>query len=142
MSRVASMVLATLAGILFLRFAQEVVIPLLLAWFLFFALNPVVGWLTAWKVPRLVASAAVLAVVLGGLGYGLFSLRDEALEVIEELLGRAARMNQVAIFCGLLFWSWMWGLWGMLLAVPMMMVMKAFCDRVEGLRPLGELVSE
>jgi predicted PurR-regulated permease PerM len=37
------------------------------------------------------------------------------------LMGRASSMNQVAIFAGLLFWSWVWGIWGMLLAVPMMM---------------------
>src|SRR4030095_6241675 len=34
------------------------------------------------------------------------------------LMGRAASMNQVAVFAGLLFWSWVWGIWGMLLAVP------------------------
>jgi predicted PurR-regulated permease PerM len=51
-------------------------------------------------------------------------------------------MNQVAIFCGLLFWSWMWGLWGMLLAVPMMMAVKAVAERVEALQAFGELLSE
>ena len=38
-------------------------------------------------------------------------------------------MNAVAIFVGLLFWSWLWGVWGTLLAVPMLMVLKAVCDR-------------
>jgi len=47
------------------------------------------------------------------------------------LMSRASSMNQVAIFAGLLFWSWVWGIWGMLLAVPMMMVLKVICDRVE-----------
>lgn len=58
------------------------------------------------------------------------------------LLSRAASMNQVAVFAGLLFWSWAWGIWGMLLAVPMMMVVKAICDHVEQLHPFGNLLGE
>ena len=49
------------------------------------------------------------------------------------LTSRAARMNAVAVFVGLLFWGWVWGVWGTLLAVPMLMVVKAVCDRVEDL---------
>ncbi len=58
------------------------------------------------------------------------------------LMGRAAQMNPVAIFVGLLFWSWIWGLWGTVLAVPMLMIMKAFCDHLEDLQPIGELLGE
>jgi predicted PurR-regulated permease PerM len=58
------------------------------------------------------------------------------------LTSRAASMNAVAIFIGLLFWSWLWGVWGTLLAVPMLMVIKAVCDRIEDLKPVGELLGE
>ena len=58
------------------------------------------------------------------------------------LIGRAASMNQIAVFAGLLFWSWVWGIWGMLLAVPMMMVVKVVCDHVESLQPVGHLLGE
>jgi predicted PurR-regulated permease PerM len=58
------------------------------------------------------------------------------------LMGRASSMNQVAVFAGLLFWSWVWGVWGMLLAVPMMMVVKVICDRVEALQPVGHLLGD
>jgi predicted PurR-regulated permease PerM len=58
------------------------------------------------------------------------------------LLGRVAQMNKVAVFAGLLFWSWMWGITGMLLAIPMMMIIKAVCDRVDGLQPVGQLLGE
>ena len=58
------------------------------------------------------------------------------------LMGRAAQMNPVAIFVGLLFWSWIWGIWGTVLAVPMLMIMKAFCDHIEDLQPIGELLGE
>jgi predicted PurR-regulated permease PerM len=58
------------------------------------------------------------------------------------LMSRAARMNPVAIFVGLLFWSWIWGIWGAVLAVPMLMMMKAICDHIEDLQPVGELLGE
>jgi len=58
------------------------------------------------------------------------------------LMSRASSMNHVAIFAGLLFWSWVWGIWGMLLAVPMMMVLKVICDHVEPLHPVGHLLGD
>jgi len=58
------------------------------------------------------------------------------------LMSRAAQMNPAAIFIGLLFWSWVWGIWGTVLAVPMMMMIKAICDHVEDLQPIGELLGE
>jgi predicted PurR-regulated permease PerM len=58
------------------------------------------------------------------------------------LLSRASSMNQVAVFAGLLFWSWIWGVWGMLLAVPMMMVIKVICDHVDALHPVGHLLGD
>jgi predicted PurR-regulated permease PerM len=58
------------------------------------------------------------------------------------LMGRAAQMNPVAIFVGLLFWTWLWGVMGTILAVPMLMTLKAICDRIEDLQPVGELLGE
>jgi predicted PurR-regulated permease PerM len=58
------------------------------------------------------------------------------------LMSRAAKMNPVAVFVGLLFWSWIWGIWGAVLAVPMLMMLKAVCDHLEDLQPLGELLGE
>ena len=58
------------------------------------------------------------------------------------MMGRAAQMNPVAIFIGLLFWSWVWGVWGTVLAVPMLMMLKSICDHVEDLQPIGELLGE
>lgn len=58
------------------------------------------------------------------------------------LMSRAAQMNPVAIFVGLLFWSWVWGVMGTILAVPMLMMLKAVCDRIEDLQPIGELLGE
>ena len=61
--------------------------------------------------------------------------------ITPKLTGHAGKMNSVAIFTGILFWGWLWGVWGMLLAVPLMMAIKAVCDNVEELRPVAELLS-
>ena len=55
---------------------------------------------------------------------------------------RAAKMNAVAVFVGLLFRGWVWSVSGMLLTVPMLMVMKAVCDHVEDFKGSGELLGE
>jgi predicted PurR-regulated permease PerM len=58
------------------------------------------------------------------------------------LMGKVAAMNRVAVFVGLLFWTWAWGVWGMLLAVPMMMSIKVICDHVDNFKPVGRLLGE
>jgi predicted PurR-regulated permease PerM len=58
------------------------------------------------------------------------------------LTRRTARTNEVAVFVGLIFWSFIWGIWGTLLAVPMLVAVKACCDRIEDLKPIGELLGE
>jgi predicted PurR-regulated permease PerM len=58
------------------------------------------------------------------------------------LTSRMARTNEVAIFVGLILWSFVWGIWGTLLAVPMLVVVKAYCDHIEGLKSVGELLGE
>ncbi len=56
------------------------------------------------------------------------------------LTSRANRMNPVAIFIGVLAWGWLWGVFGLLLAVPILAVIKAICDRVDALKPIGEFL--
>ncbi len=58
------------------------------------------------------------------------------------MTSRTARTNEVAVFVGLIFWSFVWGLWGTLLAVPMMVAVKACCDRIDDLTPIAELLGE
>jgi predicted PurR-regulated permease PerM len=58
------------------------------------------------------------------------------------LTSRASRMSPVAVFVGVLAWGWLWGVWGLLLGVPIMMVVKAICDRVEDLQSIGELLGD
>jgi predicted PurR-regulated permease PerM len=58
------------------------------------------------------------------------------------LTSKTAQTNEVAMFIGLIFWSFVWGIWGTLLAVPMLVAVKAYCDHIEDLKPVGELLGE
>jgi predicted PurR-regulated permease PerM len=75
-------------------------------------------------------------------GVSLLITTLEGFLLTPMLVGRASSMNQVAVFVGLLFWSWVWGIWGILLAVPMLMVVKVVCDHVEPLQPVAHLLSD
>jgi predicted PurR-regulated permease PerM len=78
--------------------------------------------------------------VICGVAFAITSL--EGFLLTPALMSRAARINSAAIFTGLLFWSWIWGVWGTILAVPMLMMVKAVCDHIEDLQPIGELLGE
>jgi len=80
------------------------------------------------------------SVYVSGVAFAITSL--EGFLLTPMMMGRVAQMNPVAIFVGLLFWSWMWGVWGTILAVPMLMMVKSVCDHVEDLQPIGELLGE
>jgi predicted PurR-regulated permease PerM len=57
------------------------------------------------------------------------------------LLGKTERMHVVVVFLGVLLWTWIWGAWGTLLAVPMLVVVKSVADHVESLKPIGRLMA-
>ncbi len=56
------------------------------------------------------------------------------------ILARRLTLNPVAVVAALLIWGWMWGIIGMLLAVPLLVVMKIACDQIEPLNPVGEFL--
>jgi predicted PurR-regulated permease PerM len=58
------------------------------------------------------------------------------------LTARATRMNPVVVFVGVLAWGWLWGLGGLFLGMPILMAVKAVCDRVDDLKPVGELLGD
>jgi len=58
------------------------------------------------------------------------------------MTGKIARMNPAAVFVSLLFWGWLWGVWGLLLGVPVVMVLKVVAERVEGMEVIAELLGE
>jgi len=56
------------------------------------------------------------------------------------LTSRTSQLNAVTVFVGVLAFGWLWGLWGLLLGVPTLLMLKAVCDRVDELQPIGELL--
>ena len=56
------------------------------------------------------------------------------------LQSRFARVNAAVLFIALLFFGWLWGVWGLLLGAPLVAIAKVICDRVESLKPAGELL--
>jgi predicted PurR-regulated permease PerM len=83
-----------------------------------------------------------LTMTLAVAGAALVITSLEGWVLTPTLMGKAAEMNRVAVFVGLLFWSWVWGVWGMLLAVPLMMIIKVICDHVEDLQPIGRFLGD
>lgn len=58
------------------------------------------------------------------------------------MTGRIARMNPAAVFVSLLFWGWLWGVWGLLLGVPVIVIVKVVAERIEGMEVVAELLGE
>jgi predicted PurR-regulated permease PerM len=69
----------------------------------------------------------------------------DALEgnIISPLIhGRRFAVNPVIIFLSLIFWSWIWGIPGALIAVPMTVIFKIVCDHIESLSSIGEFLGK
>jgi predicted PurR-regulated permease PerM len=62
--------------------------------------------------------------------------------LVTWMSGRISKMNTTVVFVALLFWGWLWGVWGLLFAIPIMGMVKVFAERIEDLQPLAELLSE
>jgi len=61
--------------------------------------------------------------------------------LVPWLTQRVSRLNAVTVFISLLFWSWLWGTWGLLLGIPIMMALNVICGRIEGLQVIGHFLS-
>ncbi len=81
-----------------------------------------------------------MGILVGGVSLAIHTLVGNLL--MPWLTSRTSRMNPVAVFVGVIFWGWLWGVWGLLLGIPITMVIKSICDRVEDLQPIGELLGE
>jgi predicted PurR-regulated permease PerM len=118
--------------------------------------NPILwGALAAFAefIPYLGATAMVAVLSLAGLvafeqvGHALLVPAGYlAVNLIQSqfisplILGRRLTLNPVAIFIGLVFWWWIWGVPGAFIAVPLIATFKIFCDHIEALAPIGEFL--
>jgi len=76
-----------------------------------------------------IGASAAIAIAVGFFG-------------VTWMTGRIARMNTAAVFISLLFWGWLWGIWGMLLSVPITVILKVVAQHLEQLHPVAELLGD
>jgi predicted PurR-regulated permease PerM len=78
------------------------------------------------------------ALLVAGVSIGVATLVGSVFAT--WLSARQTRMNTTATFIGLLFFGWIWGLWGILLAIPLLAIVKTICERYEAWAPVAELL--
>jgi predicted PurR-regulated permease PerM len=90
----------------------------------------VVAFLQSGSALHAVAVAGTALLVAGAIGHVFMTWMQS----------RAARLSAAVLFIALLFMGWLWGMWGLLLGAPLLAIIKVICDRVDALKPLGELL--
>ena len=109
-----------------------------------FALNfiPYIGTILLTAAAALVAflqfGTLNMAFAVAGIAAGLHTVTGNLLT--PWLTSRTSRLNAVSVFVGVLAFGWLWGVWGLLLGVPILTTVKAVCDRVDDFKPIGELL--
>ena len=109
----------------------------------YLSLVPYLGVVLA-IVPPLIAALGqettpeILAIILTVLGLHLFAINV----LYPKVLGRRLQLNPLAVTIALLLWGWLWGAWGLILAVPLTAAMKIVFDHIEALQPYGAWMGE
>ncbi|HVO78957.1 MAG TPA: AI-2E family transporter [Candidatus Bathyarchaeia archaeon] len=118
----------------------------------FYFLGVISGFLSL--IPYLGVVLAILPPVIVGLGYLttatfiltcalVVGLHLFAMNVLYPMvLGKRLRLNPLAVTLALLFWGWLWGAMGLILAVPVTGALKIICDNIDRLRPFGAWMGE
>ena len=109
----------------------------------FLSLIPYLGVILA-ILPPLVAdlghlTTGILLTIVGS----VLGLHLVAMNVLyPKILGKRLQLNPLAVTLALLFWGWLWGAMGLILAVPLTGAVKIICDNIEPLRPYGAWLGE
>jgi predicted PurR-regulated permease PerM len=102
-------------------------------------IGAVLAWLPAFMLAltkwQTIGPFLVIAAVLSGIHIFALNL------IAPQLVGRRLRLNAVAITVSLLFWGWVWGGMGLLLAIPITATLRVICDHTESWRPIGRWLS-
>lgn len=81
-----------------------------------------------------------MAVLVAGVSLAIHTISGNLL--MPWLTSRSSRMNPVIVFVGVLAFGWLWGVWGLLLGMPALLMVKVVCDHVEDFKPVGELLGK
>lgn len=130
-----------------------------LAWitFVWIGLENALFWASVAGILHLIPyiGPTALVILIGLVGYVQFDTLQPVIALIGSTLAfvgviglllvpwltqRLGQLNAVTVFVTLLFWGWLWGVWGLLLGVPTVMAICAVCARVENLHPISELL--
>lgn len=109
----------------------------------YLSLVPYLGVVLA-MVPPLVAALGqettpeIFAIIITVLGLHLFAINV----LYPKVLGRRLQLNPLAVTIALLLWGWLWGAWGLILAVPITAALKIVFDHIEALQPYGAWMGE
>ena len=83
---------------------------------------------------------ALTGILVGATYWALTTL--EGTLITPMVLGRRLILNPVVVFLSLIIWGWLWGVPGAMLAVPLVMTFKIFCDDIQALAPIGEFLGK
>ena len=81
-----------------------------------------------------------MAILIGFVGIAIHTVIGQFLT--PWLTGKASHMNSVTVFIGVLALGWVWGLWGLFLAVPILVIVKVVSERIDDLKPIAEFLGD
>lgn len=104
---------------------------------------PYIGAITGMAVVSVVAMVSFPTVghALLAPAFYMFCSAIEGQFITPALVGRRLQINAIAVFLAIVFWGWIWGVIGVFVAVPMLIVVKVFCRHIESLSGLDEFLS-
>ncbi|WP_261321419.1 AI-2E family transporter [Rhizobium leguminosarum] len=102
-------------------------------------LGPLVSMTAACAVALISSSGVGFAVAIASLYLLVMTIEGQI--ITPYFIGRRLRLNTVVVFVAISFWAWLWSIVGMLVAVPLLVTVSVFCEHVESLRGLGNLLS-
>lgn len=109
----------------------------------FLSLVPYLGVLLALAPPLIVGLGQLESGDLAAISLMVIALHFFALNVLyPKILGNRMQLNPLAVTIALLFWGWLWGGMGLILAIPITAAMKIIFDHVEALKPWGDWMGE
>jgi predicted PurR-regulated permease PerM len=104
---------------------------------------PYIGAVLAWLPPFVIALTKFKAVssyaLIAGVLMAIHMLSNNLLA--PALVGKRVRLNALSITIALLFWGWLWGGMGLLLAIPLTAALRVICDHTEAWKPAGRWMS-